>query len=162
MRARRPHRRSPSANRPARVFISFSHADSGEKDLLCKHLSSLVEDGLLHLWDDRQLRPGEWPGAIASELDAADVVLLLVSCDFISSSECRAEAHRALRRQRARRCKTIPVILRDCDWSSRPWAKCMCLPTDGHAVRSRRWHSPDEAFTDVARRLRDWLTRKAA
>jgi hypothetical protein len=155
-------RRRPTAKRPLRVFISYSHPDWVAKELLRKHLSSLARDGLVRLRDDRQLPPGEWRGPIAEELEKAQVVLLLVSCDFINSAECEAEARRALRRHNSRRCRAIPIILRDCDWTSRPWARLTCLPTDGHPVASRRWRSRDEAFTDVARRLRDWITRKAA
>jgi TIR domain-containing protein len=154
-----PHRHR---RRPLKVFVSFSHRDSHAKDLLSKHLSSLVHDGLVCLWDDRQLPPGEWPEAVAGQLEKADVALLLVSCDFISSPHCNAEARWALRRHKAGRCRIFPVILRSCDWTTRPWAKLLCLPTDGHPVMGAKWHSPDEAFTDVARRLRDWIIKRAA
>jgi TIR domain len=150
-------RRRP--RQPLRVFLSFSHTDSPAKDLLCKHLSSLAQDGLVRLWGDRQLPPGEWPQAIAGQLKRAEVVLLLVSCDFISSPHCNAEARCALERHQAGSCLSIPIILRDCDWTTRPWAQLVCLPTDGHPVMGGKWHSPDEAFADVARRLRDWLAQ---
>ncbi|HVE83171.1 MAG TPA: toll/interleukin-1 receptor domain-containing protein [Myxococcales bacterium] len=142
------------------IFISFSHSDGAAKDMLCKHLSSLAQDGLIHLWDDRQLSPGEWEDEIQDRLDRADVVLLLVSSDYISSRFCTAEALRALERDDAGECFTVPIILRECDWTTRPWARLVSLPTDGRAVMSNRWHSPDEAFTDVARRLRAWVIKR--
>ena len=90
------------------------------------------------------------------------MVLLLVSCDFINSPHCKAEARSALQRHKAGRCRIFPVILRPCDWKTRPWAKLVCLPTDGHPVISQRWHTRDEAFADVAHRLRDWINKRAA
>ena len=68
----------------------------------------------------------------------------------------------ALKRHDAGECISVPNHPGECDWKTRPWARLVCLPTDGRPVMSGKWHSPDEALTDVARRLRDWITRKAA
>ena len=49
----------------------------------------------------------------------------------------------------------IPVILRDCDWQKAPFGKLQALPTDGKPITSRKWHNQDEAFTVVARGIRE-------
>jgi hypothetical protein len=141
------------------VFLSFAHEDDELRRMLRNHLMPLVHDGLVELWDDRRLLPGqEWDPAIMARLDKADVILLLVSSDFIASEYCQREVERALERHTRGEALTIPLILRDCDWKSMPFARLTALPRDGHAVMSDEWSSPDEALTDAVSRLRDMVS----
>ncbi len=69
------------------LFISYSHKDSEWLTRLRQNLSSLEQQGLIEVWDDGQLRPGEkWDGQIKQALDRCVSALLLVSPDFLSSS----------------------------------------------------------------------------
>ena len=73
-----------------RVFFSYSHRDERYLDQLRKHLANLEQEGLVRLWHDRAIRPGEeWEPAIAAQLDQADVIVLLISADFNASNFCR-------------------------------------------------------------------------
>ncbi|MDZ8236553.1 MAG: toll/interleukin-1 receptor domain-containing protein [Nostoc sp. ChiQUE01a] len=72
-----------------KVFFSYSHADEPLKDELVKHLGILKRQGIISTWDDRQIPPGgEWNQLINENLNAADIILLLVSADFIHSEYC--------------------------------------------------------------------------
>ena len=63
------------------------------------------------------------------------------------------EMKRALERHDTGDARVIPVILRSVDWRGAPFAKLKALPEDGKPVRA--WTDQDEAFTDVARGIRD-------
>ena len=105
--------------------------------------------GLISSWHDRQITAGTELGeAIDSHLDAADVVLLLISPDFIASDYCyEEEMKRALERHRKGETRVIPVILRPCDWHGLPFGKLLATPTDGRPIT--KWPNIDEAFLDV-------------
>ena len=136
------------------AFCSYSHQDEPYKDLLLKHLSSLRRRGVIDVWHDRRLAAGDdIHGVIASELEQADIVLLLISPDFINSDYCfDRETRRALERHVAGECRVIPIIVRSCDWSDTPFAHLVAVPRDGVPVAS--WRDQDEAFTDVAKAIR--------
>src|SRR5512146_2457258 len=83
---------APTASGGVRVFISYAHADEPLREELRKYLSALEREGLVHAWDDRQILGGEdWAAEIDTRLKQADVVLLLVSADFIASDYCVGE-----------------------------------------------------------------------
>lgn len=86
---------------------------------------------------------------IFSKLETADIILLLVSSDFISSPYCYSrEMMRAMERHETGEARVIPVILRHCLWQGAPFGKLMVAPRDGKPVTS--WPDRDEALADVA------------
>ncbi|MEM7770675.1 MAG: GUN4 domain-containing protein [Cyanobacteria bacterium P01_A01_bin.37] len=134
------------------VFFSYSHKDEALRDELANHLSSLRNNGVIDAWHDRQILPGdEWDGAIKDSLNTAQIILLFISSDFISSRYCKdIEIKRAMNRHDAKDAVVIPVILRQCIWTDEPFSKLQALPKNGTPVISQTWHTPDEAFTDIA------------
>ena len=141
------------------VFYSYSHRDTELRDELERHLSILRRSGLIRCWHDRQIDPGsEWAGKIHEHLNDANIILLLVSADFLASDYCYdVEMKRAMERHEAGEAIVIPIILRPVDWSGAPFAKIQCLPTDGKPVTS--WPNRDEAFRNVAEGIRRAIAR---
>lgn len=136
------------------VFVSYSHIDEHMKDSLLKHLKPLEHLGLIDAWHDRKIMPGEeWKDAIEANLDAADIVLLLVSIDFINSGYCYdIELERALELHDAGKSRVVPIILRNCLWQHAPFAKLQALPRDAKAVSG--WSDIDEAMTNISEGVR--------
>jgi hypothetical protein len=132
------------------VFFSYSHRDEALRDELAKHLHLLERQGIITRWHDRRITGGtEWAGAIDKHLRTADIILLLVSADFLASDYCYdVEVKHAMERHEAREARIVPIILRATDWHSTPFGKLQALPKDGHAVTS--WLNQDEAFSDIA------------
>jgi hypothetical protein len=132
------------------LFISYSHSDEGVKSELAKHLKPIERIGLISEWHDRKLKAGEeWDKVISENLRKADVILLLISVDFINSKYCfDIELDEALKMHEAKKTRVIPVVVRNCLWSPMPFAKLQALPKDGKAVAS--WSDKDEALTSVA------------
>jgi TIR domain len=137
-----------------KVFIAYSHIDKDLKSRLLGHLKPLERQGLISTWHDQEIRPGdEWDEEIADELDDADIILLLISVDFINSEYCAdVELDRALELHANGDARVIPVILRSCLWNKMPFAKLQALPNDGHAINT--WRDQDEAFVSVAESIR--------
>jgi hypothetical protein len=82
------------------VFFSYSHKDEALRNQLEIHLAMLTRQGVISTWHDRRLIAGDnVDDGIAKELDKADIILLLVSPDFLASAYCYGvEVARALER----------------------------------------------------------------
>ncbi|WP_228038526.1 toll/interleukin-1 receptor domain-containing protein [Nostoc sp. LEGE 12450] len=139
-----------------RLFFSYSHKDETLRDELAKHLTILEWEGVISSWHDRKILPGEeWDRQINDNLNTADIILLLISSDFLFSKYCRdVEVKKAIERHHAGEACVIPVILRSVDWSGAPFAKLQALPKNAEPVVSGNWHNQDEAFTNVAKGIR--------
>jgi hypothetical protein len=136
------------------VFFSYAHEDEALRDKLAKHLKLLERQGVIKAWHDRNITAGEeWKDAIDNHLESANVILLLVSSDFLASDYCYdIELKRALERHESNEARVIPIILRSVDWHGSTFGKLTALPKDGKAITS--WSNEDEAFTDVVKGLR--------
>ncbi len=136
------------------LFFSYSHKDEGLRDELEVHLAMLKREGVIDVWHDRKIPVGnEFDRSISDQLETADVILLLVSPDFLASSYCYdIEVRRAMERHEAGSARVVPVILRPCDWHGTPFAKLLAAPKDGKPVT--KWADRDEAFLDVVRQIR--------
>ena len=143
------------------VFISYAHVDAELLKQLTAHLSALKREKLVDAWDDRQILAGdEWADVIDERLNQADVILLLVTADFINSEYCFGkELARALERHEdpADRAIVIPVILRECAWENTPFAKLQALPKGARPIPE--WKTPDQYYTEVTKGLRQRLQR---
>ena len=148
----------PQSSSPERlrVFLSYSHFDEGLKDKLEAHLSALKRSDLIETWSDRKIEPGqEWEGEIDERLIKADLVLLLISSDFLHSDFCYlTETRNALDRHARGQALVILIVVREVDLKGLPIAQLQMLPKDGHAVTSRFWNDEDEAFKNVAEGVR--------
>jgi hypothetical protein len=151
-----------AAPKALQVFISYSHQDELLKNELVKHLSPLKRLNLIDDWHDRKISAGDqWDTAIDNALKGADIVLLLVSIDFINSRYCYdIEMETALERERQGDVVVIPVIARNCMWKTTEFARLQATPTDGKAIAS--WTDRDEALTVVAQRIQEVAERLMA
>jgi hypothetical protein len=137
------------------AFISYSHEDEKLKLELDKHLNPLRRQNLIETWHDGKILAGEeWSKTISEKMKDADIILLLISIDFINSYYCyEVELEEALELHDAKKARVIPVILRTCLWNHTPFAKLQALPKEAKAVAA--WTGGwDEALTNVAAGVR--------
>jgi hypothetical protein len=142
------------AQQPVTIFYSYTPEDELLQRKLHEHLSGLRREGLIAEWHDRHIIAGTVrKGAVDAHLNSADLILLLVSPDFLASDyHFGVEMQRALERHRPGEAHVIPVILRPIDWQNAPFATLQCLPRDGKPIVS--WTNQDEALLDVAHGIR--------
>lgn len=141
------------------VFFSYSHADEKLRDQLEKQLSMLKRQGVIETWHDRRIGAGQdIHRSIDDHIDSDNIILLLVSSDFLASDYCYdVEMKRAMERHESGEAIVIPVILRACDWHHAPFGKLNAVPRDGKPVT--QWTYIDEAFLQVAKAIREAAER---
>jgi hypothetical protein len=147
---------------PITIFYAYEHRDEMYRDELEKHLAILKRIGVVKEWYDRRIDFGdEWRSEIASQINQAQIILLLVSTDFLVSDYCYdVEMSRALERHESAEAVVIPLILRPCDWAQAPFGKLLSLPKDARPVSI--WANQDEAFIDIAQGIRSAAVRWSA
>ena len=140
------------------ISICFCYAHEDEKllDTLKVHLKVLQRQMLIDTWYDRDISAGaEWEQEIDKHLKAADIILLLVSPDFIASDYCYGkEMQQAMERHRCGEALVIPILLRPVYFEGTPFGKLEVLPTDAKPIMGPDWYSLDVAFYDVAEGIR--------
>ena len=73
-----------------KIFYSYCHTDEKYRNRLEKFLCSLRDNGKITEWHDRKINAGDiWNDKILNELSSSDVVLLLVTQDFLTSEACK-------------------------------------------------------------------------
>jgi TIR domain len=144
---------------PLEVFFSYSHADEELRDRLEKALIMMQRAGLIAGWHDRRIGASEdWKEAIDSHLHSAQIILLLISNDFLNSPYAYdIEMKTALKRHDRGEAIVIPIILRPCQWQMGPFARLQALPRDGKPVTT--WNDPETAFLNIADGIREAILR---
>jgi hypothetical protein len=145
---------NPLNTKMATVFFSYSHANETQRNKLELHFAMLKREGLVETWHDRRLNAGdEFDRGILKQLEEADIILFLVSPEFLASRYCfEVELKRALERHESREARVIPVILEPCDWHASPLSKLLAVPRDGKPVS--KYTNANEAYLEVVQAIR--------
>lgn len=144
-----------------KAFISYSHADEQHKNRLTQFLVMLKRNGVLESWDDRQLLAGDkLDQEIERQLHAADVVILLVSQDFISSYYCyEIELSKTFAMINEGVSRVIAIIVDHCTWGDTSIKEFVLLPKDAKPVvdfenQNQAWLQVSEAIRDVCKDIK--------
>lgn len=136
------------------IFFCYAHEDEAMLNKLKSYLRPLQRQGLINVWHDRDISAGtDWEREISKHLNDAQIILLLVSSDFMDSDYCYGiEMQRALERRKQGEASVIPIILRWVRWQETPLGALQALPKDAKPVKS--WLDLDEAFYSVVEGIR--------
>lgn len=139
--------------RPANIFVSYAHADGSHWEKFRIQLAVLERQGRAHVWSDLKITGGsEWRKSIQRAMNEADVFLLLLSPDFLSSEFCTGpELQRAMARHRTGEALVIPIMLRECVWEDFSFANLQILPGGAQSIAPR--NDLDRAFAGVVRSI---------
>ncbi len=133
-----------------KIFISYNHRDEIVKDELIIKLTTLKEKGLISVWEDRKIIPGQkWDNEIEQQLQEAEVALLLVSPDFLNSRYINdVELPKVIQKEKAGEMIVIPILIRECDFIKRSdIAKFQALPNDAKPLSL--WDNKREAWQNI-------------
>ena len=136
------------------IFIIYAREDAAFKNQLNNALAPLRRNGLVCQWHDDQILPGEkWEDRITENLSQADIVLALVSADFLASAYIQTtELKEAFKRHKKGETEIIPVIVRSCNWDIDPSLReLQALPKDGKPVNN--WDPVDDAYYDIVQSI---------
>ena len=144
----------PAKSQPISVFYSYVSIDEDLRRELETHLSLLQKQRVISGWHQRKILAGsDWQDEVDRHLIEAQVILLLISVDFLASDYCYSvELKRALERHRAGEARVIPILLRPVFYESAPFSMLKMLPRDNLPIT--KWGNRDEAWVDVVRALR--------
>jgi hypothetical protein len=144
----------PPTTKAIQVFYSYAQQD---KDLLVnmeKQLVLLKRLGLITDWHDDRIRAGqETKREIEKHFSSAQIILLLVSANFMASETCYDIAKRAMDRRRAGTAEIIPIIIKPVDWRGAPFEGLDVLPKNKKPITS--WSDREEAFFEVSQGIRE-------
>jgi internalin A len=152
-----PTMRDETEQLPVKAFVSYSHLDLEYLKALRSALAPLMRLNKLQLWDDRGIDAGdEWRNEIFQQLEDADIVLCLVSTDFVASDFCyQQEFETALTAHREGKKTIVPIRLRETDWEDLPLSEIQGTPSEWITSSKNR----DEAWTQVSKMLRPLLEK---
>lgn len=142
-----------NTNRSIKIFFCYAHKDKKRLNKLKKHLEILRKSGFIEWWHDKDISAGtEWEPQISEHLSNADIILLLISSDFMASDYCYSQQmQRALERHRTRQARVIPVILRPVYWKCAPFSQLQALPNKGKPVSN--WLNKDKAYKSITKSI---------
>ncbi|SRR6266487_682739 len=144
---------------PIKIFIGYAPKDKSLLKVLKRYLMPLQREGLIRTWDDGEIDAGvarEWE--ISKHLKNAEIILLLISSNFIASDYCyHVVMKQAMERYEQGKAHIIPILLQPVDWQGVPFGELQVLPTGAQPVT--RWRSRDDAFFDVAQGIRRVVIR---
>ena len=139
-------------SKPLKVFITYSHTDSAEKDKLITRLAVMKRKGLISIWHDNEILGGDkWREEIFStNLPNSDLLLYLVSAKSLESENCNKELAIAL----DEKIRVIPIILEDCDWKNDQLSDFQAFPERGKPINewnpeSKGWQSAVDGIRKV-------------
>lgn len=138
------------------VFCSYVDSDIEMLEQMDAHLRPLKNERLITLWDERRLpaslNPIERRNVIDERLYAAQIILLLISDEYLYSGKLALEANPATRRNNTGEARTIPIILRPCEWQRTPFYLLRALPDSARPVSE--WPDLEAAFANIAAGIR--------
>jgi nucleoside phosphorylase len=137
------------------VFYSYSPKDEPLRKQLEIHLAILKRQAWIKDWYAHNISGGQAiEEEISIHLKQAQIILLLISPDFLASDSCyEKEMLPALAMQEAGKARIIPILLRPTTGlKETPLDNLLVIPRNGKAVTE--WGHLDRAFAEVAREIR--------
>lgn len=142
---------------PLKVFISYSHKDEDWKNDLLAQFNNMETQGLINIWQDRMINPGDlWDASIKQALSESDLVLFLVSPGFMSSRYIwQDELPEAIERQKRGESKLVPIYVKPVEEQGSPFSPFQGLPRDHYNGKFlSQLRDRDEGLYEVAKAIR--------
>lgn len=150
-----------SGHRSPSLFISYAHKDERYRDELRGALTAYERKQEIEVWDDTRIEPGQkWEAEILEKLERADIIVLLLSNDFIKSDYCmHKEMDRALERDTAGECAIVPIVVRSCRFDKLEVGQTQAIlpkakPIKEHKDRDAAWLEVTKQLDRVIARLK--------
>jgi hypothetical protein len=145
---------------PVQVVAILAETDEIWYRQLAKHLLPLQRSGTMTLWDSSQILPAsDMVQERNSHLDAASLLLLLLSPDFFASPDCQEQLQRVWPRYLDHSLLLLPILVRPVDRSHSPLATIKALP-NGRSIAE--WQNRDGAFLDIVRGIQRLIAPQTA
>lgn len=142
-----------SDNKIVEIFYSYSEKDSKLLNRIEEQLPLLRRRGIIKEWHKGKSQIGkDQKEQIDLHLNSAQIILLLISNNFLNSDDCYAQMERAMERHETGEARVVPIILRRCEWRDLPIAKLSILPQGERPATD--WTNKDEGFYNIGKGIR--------
>lgn len=131
------------------VYIAYAPED---KELLLELEQALQKGKCFHIVYAGQLdEPSDNAQPIAAQMEQADIVLLLLSADFLASDALWEQTQAAIRLHREHNKRLVKLYARPCYVEMEPYSEMESLPKDKRAISllkpgAQRWKDSVEAL----------------
>ena len=134
------------------VYLLAAPEDREVCQAIGKHLRPVVRDFRvpIEVNSDFDIPSGADVAAYRKRLFDADIVLVLISADFIGNDEVYDRVRQVTERHNTGNAVMVPLLVRNCMWKATPFARLNVLPRNLQPMNSRQaWPTPDDALTVV-------------
>ncbi|MEP0134443.1 MAG: TIR domain-containing protein [Eudoraea sp.] len=153
-------------SRKINIFVIYALADKDIMLRLLRHLNPLNEVFNLSIWHDDPIIPGQpWKTYFESRIHHTDILLLLVSDDFMNSQFIeQVELKAVIDKHKENKSVVIPVIIDNCQWDIDLKVEdyvfnlneLQVLPEEGKPIAD--WNSADQAYNNVTAGIKKAIT----
>ena len=134
------------------IFIAYAAEDLPILEELKVHLSVLERLNMVdQIWYNGMVEAGEnWEERVLDALHNADIILILVSADFIASDFAyNQEMLQAIKLHEEGKVTSLPIIVRPCIWEPTPFSRLQVLPKNKRPISSKDWKHEDEPYVEI-------------
>ena len=136
-----------------KVFITYAHKNSEAKDKLITYLAVMKQNGLIDVWHDNEILPGDkWQDEIFNNLADSDILIYLTCPYSLASENCNKELTAALNPN----IRVIPIILEHCDWENHQLSEFQVLPEGVKPINE--WQPESKGWKSVVDGIRKTVT----
>lgn len=142
------------------LFVAYAPEDKEYRDKLGSHLSTLKEKGFLNEYCISEVLAGSDSDLeIRTMINKAQIILLLISSDFLASEDCRRLEDLAFSMKMRNDAVVVPVLLRSCMYDE-SYNQLQILPDNKKPISDKTaWADEDAALTNVAERIKQLVIK---
>lgn len=134
---------------PIKIFYGFAQADNQYKYTMDKYLTLLRQHNFIDEWCEREVIAGQ---DISERkrlaLSESDIIIFLISIDFLSSKECKADWDAASKLALTDGKRIVTIIVAECPWKDfGGMGKLSPLPSNGVPIEN--WDTAESAWCDI-------------
>ncbi|MGB1205825.1 MAG: COR domain-containing protein, partial [Chitinophagales bacterium] len=136
-----------------KVFIVYDAKDTEHFERLEKHLKILEREKKIEIWAKNKIIASDKVDEVTQEnMQEADIVLLLISIDFLTNKELwEKEIKAALQREEEGKTRVIPIIVRQCEWERKEiFSFAENEPLPKNRLHLSRWPDADEFWSEIS------------
>lgn len=144
---------------PINIFVAYVSEDEDYFRQIEKVLKVLKLQQFKISWEESRVTAGmEWEKENRNRLNNADLILLLVSFDFLASEHSQGKpVQQAIKRHNEGQAWVIPIIVRPCIWNKAKFAKLTPLPKDGKPMVD--WPTIDHALVNIGDGIKEAIEK---
>lgn len=144
------------------IYLIYSSRDQNLANELKKSLVSLKREKLvLNIWDRSEIQAGKnILDEVSDKIKKSDIVLLLISSDFIASKKCYDKDMKiAFEHLKKTKKHIIPILIRECSWENSEIALYNILPKNFKPIKSSHWENIDSPLKEIVDSIRELILK---